>query len=142
MGETITITTKHIDGLRFISKGSVTGVSIVMDSGKRPEGGSSATPMELFLMAFTGCSGIDVALILNRMRIPYENLVIEAKGERASDNPKKYIKIHLIYRVKGEAVDEEKVKRAVELSKEKYCSIWASLHPDIDVTYAIEIIKE
>ncbi len=141
MAETVRVQTKHIDGLRFISKAN-SGVSLVMDSGKPPEGGSAPTPMELLLMALTGCTGIDMALILNRMRVPFTGLEIEALGERAEEAPKRYTRIRITYRVKGPNVPRDRVERAVELSMNTYCSVLANLRPTLDVEHTIIIEPE
>lgn len=138
MPETVRVRTKHIDGLRFVSKADG-GVSVVMDSGKPPEGGSAPTPMELLLMALTGCTGIDMALILNRMRVPFTGLEIEAVGERAEEPPKRYTRIRMIYRVKGNDVPRDRVEHAVELSMNTYCSVLANIRPTVELTHEIHI---
>lgn len=103
------------------------------------EGGIS--PMKLLLLSVAGCTAYDVVLILQKMREPIEGLEVEISGERREEHPRIYKKVHLHYRIKGN-VSEEKAKRAIELSQDKYCS--ASAHVKLsgaEVTYSFEIMK-
>ncbi|MDK2914793.1 MAG: putative redox protein [Thermococcaceae archaeon] len=104
------------------------------------EGGIS--PMKLLLLSVAGCTAYDVVMILKKMREPIEGLEVEISGERREEHPRIYEKVHLHYRIYGR-VDENKAKRAIELSQDKYCS--ASAHVKLsgaDVTYSFEIIPE
>lgn len=99
---------------------------------------SGPRPMELILHGLGGCSGIDVVAILKKMQQEIKTLTIEIIGERAEDHPKKFTKIHLVYRVSGTDIDPEKVKRAIELSLSKYCSVAGSLNAAITSELIIE----
>ncbi|ASJ02655.1 osmotically inducible protein OsmC [Thermococcus profundus] len=104
------------------------------------EGGIS--PMKLLLLSVAGCTAYDVVMILQKMREPIEGLEVEISGERREEHPRIYKKVHLHYRVYGN-VKEEKVKRAIELSQDKYCS--ASAHVKLsgaELTYSFEILPE
>jgi putative redox protein len=122
----------------FLAKGD-SGLLVQMDAGV-PEGGSNsgARPMELILHALGGCTGMDVVSILKKMQIDLKDFTIEINGERATEHPKKYTHIHLIFKAVGSNIDQNKVMRAVELSQSKYCSVAASLNAKI--TY--EVITE
>ncbi len=111
---------------RFVATGP-SGHGVPIDA-KREDGGedTGARPMELVLMGLIGCTGIDVSLILERMREPLEELHIEAVGVRREEKPQAYTSIRLIYTAKGN-LDPKKVWRAIRLSEEKYCSASASL---------------
>ena len=103
------------------------------------EGGIS--PMKLLLLSVAGCTAYDVVMILQKMREPIEGLEVEISGERREEHPKIYRKVHLHYRIYGD-VKEEKAKRAIELSQDKYCS--ASAHVKLsgaEVTYSCEVIR-
>ncbi|AJC72264.1 stress-inducible protein, OsmC/Ohr family [Thermococcus guaymasensis DSM 11113] len=103
------------------------------------EGGIS--PMRLLLLSVAGCTAYDVVMILNKMREPIEGLEVEISGERREGHPRIYKKVHLHYKIYGN-VSEEKARRAIELSQDKYCS--ASAHMKLsgaEVTYSVEIIK-
>jgi len=102
------------------------------------EGGIS--PMRLLLLSVAGCTSYDVVTILKKMRQPIEGLEVEISGERRKEHPRIYNKVHIHYRIYGK-VREDKAKRAIELSQDKYCS--ASAHVKLsgaDLTYSLEII--
>ncbi len=103
------------------------------------EGGIS--PMKLLLLSVAGCTAYDVVMILQKMREPISGLEVEISGERRDEHPRIYKRIHIHYRVHGD-VSEEKVRRAIELSQDKYCS--ASAHVKLSgakLTYSYEIIR-
>jgi putative redox protein len=97
------------------------------------------SPMLLLLLAIGGCTAIDVVDILRKMRQPLTALSVEVVGEKAEQVPKRYTSIELVYHVKGE-VDEAKLKRAIELSETKYCSVEATLREGVPIgsRYVIE----
>ncbi len=117
------------------------GRQVLMDA-KKESGGlqAAATPMELVLAALTGCSGIDVVSILEKMQVlkDVEKFEIDVSAERANDHPKIYTKIHLkyIFKFKGEP-PKDKVEKAVSLSQEKYCSVAGMLKKAAELTYEI-----
>ncbi len=126
-------------GMRFVYK-SASGHGLVTDASVASGGGgTAASPMELIILGLIGCTGVDVASILERMREPLEGLEVAATYERAKTHPKIYTKIHLSYALKGE-LDEKKVCRAIDLSETKYCSVSAMLGHTMDITheYVIE----
>ncbi|MBC7123973.1 MAG: OsmC family protein, partial [Pseudothermotoga sp.] len=108
----------------------------------KESGGLSAgpSPMELVLVALTGCTGMDVVSILSKMKVldEVESFRMEVSSERAQDHPKIYTKIHLkyIFKFKNQPFKEQ-VEKAVQLSQEKYCSVSAMLKKAAEVTYEI-----
>lgn len=126
---------KWIANMQFVAKAN-SGHAILMDTSPEKDGTDTApTPMELLLISLGGCTGMDVVSIMRKMKIDFKSVEIEIKGERASEHPKVYKKIELVYKVKGKNVPEDKVKKAVELSQERYCSISAMLKPTVDISY-------
>jgi putative redox protein len=103
------------------------------------EPGSGPTPMELLATALGGCTAMDVASILVKMRQPLESLSVEVSGERAEEHPKRFLSLEVVYRLKGD-LDERKVERAISLSEDRYCSVEATLRPAVPITskYVIE----
>jgi putative redox protein len=99
----------------------------------------ATSPVQLLLVACASCTGTDVVEILEKMRVVLRTLEIEVEGARREDYPRRFTAIHFRFRVGGERVDEAKMRRAVDLSLEKYCSVMASLAPDIRVTYDLTI---
>ncbi len=97
------------------------------------EVGAGATPMELLAVALGGCTAMDVVSILQKMRQPLEDLQVEVSGEKADEHPKRYLTLEIVYRLKGD-LDEHRVKRAIELSESRYCSVQATLRPGVRIS--------
>jgi putative redox protein len=113
------------------------GHKIVMDaSGEAGGENSGARPTELLLSAAAGCTGIDIISILKKMRLEPVSFQMDIKGSRAEEHPKRFTDIHIHYALEGE-LPEDKVIRAIRLSKDKYCSVSKSLNADITVSYSI-----
>jgi putative redox protein len=94
-------------------------------------------PMLTLLLAAAACTGADVVVILQKMRVALAEARIEASGLRREQEPRRYTSIHLEYHLKGEGLDASKARRAVDLSITKYCSVVSSLAPDIRVTHEV-----
>lgn len=92
--------------------------------------------MELLLQAIAGCTGIDIIMILQKMRLNPTSFHLEVEGTRAEDHPRRYTDIHIHYALEGE-LPEDKVIRAIQLSKDKYCSVSQSLNANITASYSI-----
>lgn len=130
---------KLIEGMAFLGEAG-SGHSVVMD-GSPESGGRNAgfRPMEMLLVGLAGCTAFDVVLILRRGREDVADCIVEVSAERAAEDPKVFTKIHLDYRVKGKNLNESKVKRAIELSKEKYCSASIMLGKTAEMTFAYTV---
>lgn len=117
------------------------GHEFTMDAA--PEvGGENAgpRPTELLLEAVAGCTGMDIISILHKMRLEPSSFQMDVKGERADDHPKRFTTINIHYALDGE-LPEDKVVRAIQLSKDKYCSVAHSLNSEITATYSINGVK-
>jgi putative redox protein len=95
------------------------------------------SPIELLLLAAGACAGADVVHILAKQRVVLRRLAIALSGTRRETEPRRYLAIHYRFTVAGDGVDDAKVRRAIDLSLEKYCSVVASLAPDTQVTYDV-----
>jgi len=106
----------------FIAE-SGSGHAVVLD-GPPEIGGRNLgpRPMEMVLMGVGACSAVDVTLILKKARQQVSDCWVELEAERAETEPKVFTKIHMQFVVVGKSLSENHVKRAVELSAEKYCS--------------------
>lgn len=127
-------------GMAFDATAS-TGHTVRMDAA--PEVGGENTgprPMEMVLMGLGGCTGIDVVMMLQKMGQDIKDVQIEIESERADDIPKVYTKIHVHFKVIGNDLNEKKVKRAVNLSAEKYCSVSKMLEATVEMSHDFEII--
>jgi putative redox protein len=130
---------KWIDGMRFVAT-DTSGHSIVMDASKQGGGeGSGFSPLQLLLAALGGCTGMDIVDILRKQRQNVEGFEIVVSGERTNEFPRVYNKIHVEYKVKGKGIREKAVKRAIQLSEDKYCSVGAMLRAKAEVKSAYSI---
>lgn len=97
-------------------------------------------PMQLMLAGIGGCSGIDIINILKKQKQPLEDIQITVHGEREKDKiPSLFEKIHIRYTLRGK-LDEHKVKRAIDLSLQQYCSVAKILEKTADISYSYKII--
>ena len=122
---------------------SGSGHAVVMD-GPPDAGGRNLgmRPMEMLLIGLGGCSNFDVVSILRKGRQPVESCEVFLDAERADEEPKVFTKIHLHFVVKGRGLKEAQVKRAVELSAEKYCSASIMLgRAGVDISHDYEIVE-
>lgn len=117
------------------------GNSIELDS--NPESGGhdlGFRPMQLMLAGIGGCSTIDIIDIMKKQRENLEDIKVIVTAEREKDQtPALFTSIHLHYRLFGD-ISEEKAKRAVELSMEKYCSVAKIMEKSAEITYDFEVI--
>ncbi len=122
------------EAMQFTAEGR--SGSIPLNAGK----GEGVGPMEALALSAAACSAADVVEILGKMRIPLDSLEVRVEADRAPEPPRRYTAIRLVYRA-GVATDAEpKLRRAVELSREKYCSVMHSLRPDIQLSTEIVLV--
>ena len=96
------------------------------------------SPTQLLAIGLAGCMSIDVVDILRKGRHPVRTFSSTLTGQRASSTPRRFLSFHLHCRIGG-AVPEAAVARALELSRDKYCSVWHSLRQDITLTTSVDI---
>jgi putative redox protein len=118
--------------LRF--RGTAGAVSLVLDSA----GEAGPTPVQALAFALAGCMAIDVVHILRKGRLEPRSVRAHLEAERAPEDPKRLLSVRLHFVVGGGA-PADKVERAIALSREKYCSVWHSLRPDIDFRTSFEV---
>jgi putative redox protein len=137
-------TVKLVDGMQFVGE-SGTGHAFVMDAAPAVGGANTGCrPMELLLVGLGGCSGMDVISILRKKKQEVIDLTMNVKGiwVEGDVNPKYFDGIEVEYVVKGRDINEGAVKRAIELSSTKYCSVAGNLggRSKITTSYRIENI--
>jgi putative redox protein len=96
-------------------------------------------PKALLLTALAGCSGIDVVDILEKMRVPFADLIIDAEADQTDEPPRVFKTIHLTFHIKTGEENRDKIKRAIDLSLEKYCGVAAMLKKNSEIQYEIVI---
>ncbi len=126
--------------MTFIGKAG-TNHLVPMDTTPDFGGDNSATkPLELLLIGLGGCTGMDVASLLKKMRQDFTGIEMNITAERAEEHPSAYTRIDIEYVVTGRNLEEDKVKHAIELSQEKYCSVSAMLKKACPVNYTTRIV--
>ena len=124
------------EGLRF-EGGRPGGSSIELQSSSD----DAPSPMDALLLAVAGCMGIDVAMILTKGRVPLSALEIDVEGDRAEEAPRRFTAIRITYRLGGvEPEHRDKAQRAVDLSRDKYCSVLHTLRSDVDLEIRIDYV--
>ncbi len=98
-------------------------------------------PMELILTALGSCSSFDLIHILKKQKLELENCQVKVKGKRSDEVPSLFEEIHIHYLLQGD-IAENKIKRALALSVEKYCSVAHILQPTANITYSYELINQ
>ncbi len=137
----IEATVTLLKDMQFAGK-AASGHSLNMDADDEAGGKNMGfRPMELLLVGFGGCSGMDVISILRKKRQQITGLEINVKGEKRDGYPKIYKEVHIEYVVKGKGVEKEAVERAIALSLEKYCSVGATLAKAGTITHSYRILE-
>jgi putative redox protein len=131
-----------VDNMHF-EGGASSGHMLAMDADDASGGHNKGfRPMELLLVGFGGCSGMDVISILRKKRQKITGLEMNVKGEKAESYPHVYKEVHIEYVVKGKGVEKEAVERAVNLSLDKYCSVGATLGKAGKITSSYRIVED
>jgi putative redox protein len=97
------------------------------------------SPADALLSALAACSGIDVVDILAKRRTPVGQLTIDVEGHRREENPRRFLQLRITYSLDGPGIAAVHAERAVALALEKYCSVAASLAPDIVVETVVVV---
>ena len=134
MARTAVVTMRWLRNLQF--EGSGAGQPAIVVDG---DATVATSPVELLLLAAATCTASDIVIILQKQRIKLEALDISVRGTRREEQPRRYTAIAFHVAVRGEGADEVNVRRAIDLSLEKYCSVVASLAPDIPISYDVTI---
>lgn len=133
---------RKIAGLKLKGKDD-SGHEIVIDTIKELGGHDSApSPMKLFLLSLGSCTLMDVIYLLDKMKVDYDDIKVRVTGERRNKHPKTFKTIEVKYTVYGNDPDESKIKKAIDLSTKKYCSIHAMLAKSASISDSLEVIKK
>jgi putative redox protein len=134
VARTAEVIMRWTEELRF--EGAGTGRPAIAVDG---DGKIATSPVELLLLAAATCTATDVVIILKKQRVELATLEVAVRGTRREEQPRRYTAIAFDFTVRGAGADETKVRRAIDLSLEKYCSVVASLAPDIQIRYDVRI---
>ena len=129
------------DGMSFIAE-TGSGHLVAMDGAPEAGGRNLAPrPMELLLAGTGGCTAFDVVMILKKGRLAVTDCQVTLSAIRAEHDPKVFTKIHFAFKVTGKNLKRDAVVRAIELSKEKYCSASIMLGKTAEITFDLELIN-
>ena len=121
---------------QFVAVGP-SGHAVTFDSDRASN--TAPGPMEFLLLALGACTATDIVIILEKKRQKLQSLEVICSGERAQNPPQVWVKLNLLYRLRGR-LEESGVKQAIELSEEKYCSVSATLKKSATLTWQYEIL--
>ncbi len=127
---------RWIEGEKFVAT-SPSGHAIMIDSDRASN--KAPGPMEFVLLALGACTATDVVMILEKKRQKLESLEVICSGERATEPPTVWIKLEMLYRLRGQ-LDDTAVKHAIQLSEDKYCSVAAMLRKTAALSWRYEIL--
>ena len=136
---------KHIVDMAWLKNSAfeadIDGHQIITDASAEDGGDNlGPRPKKLMLTALAGCTGIDIVMILKKMKIQLDDFHVIVEGELTDDYPKKYRKMKVIYQFKGENLPLKKLEHAVRLSEEKYCGVSAVYRDALDVESEIQLL--
>jgi putative redox protein len=135
---THTITTLWKNNLQFESN-NPSGHTVLMDTSVENGGQNSGlSPKAMMLSSLAGCSGLDVVMILNKMKVEVADFKIITTGELTEEHPKYYHSVNVVYQFFGKELPQEKLKKAVDLSVEKYCGVMEMFRKFAKITIEIE----
>jgi len=133
--------TRYMDGMAF--EMTLDGHhKLIMDADDKVGGlDRGPRPKQLLISALTGCTGMDVVSILQKMKVAFDSFTIEAQTELTEEHPKTYSRIHLVYAFTGKDLETSlaKIEKAVNLSQDRYCGVSALLDQVVDITYEIKL---
>jgi putative redox protein len=134
-----TVEVRLLEGLHFESTGE-DGLSVHMDSSPGFGGtGRGWRPMELLLVSLGSCTGMDVISILRKKRLTVEAYTVNVSGTQATEHPHVYTSIRIHHLLYAPDLPDEAVRRAIELSEQKYCSAYAMLVRAAEITSSFEV---
>ena len=134
-----TVQVRWVDSEFFVGQDRY-GNSITIGStpGHEPEW-KGMKPADLLLLSLIGCSGYDVATILQKQRQKISGIAISATGDQLDTEPYTFTKIHIDYHIHGANINPDFVARAIELSEKKYCSVYNTLRNSVELTSSFVI---
>ncbi|MBW1636297.1 MAG: OsmC family protein [Deltaproteobacteria bacterium] len=131
------IRTSWKENMAFVSR---TGDHTIITDASVEAGGDNtgASPKSLMMTSLAGCTGIDVVLILKKMREEIDDLIITVDAELTEEVPSVYSSMHITYEFKGKGLNVDKLQRAIKLSQEKYCGVSIMYKQIMEITWEVK----
>jgi putative redox protein len=134
------VTIYHKGNLAF--EVNVNGHKMMIDSSEAFGGNNKGPrPKSLMLVAIAGCTGMDVASILTKMRVEYDDIQVRVDGNITDEHPRHFDHMHITYIIKGKNILKDKVEKAIELSQERYCGVSYTYRQAMKLTHELIIEK-
>lgn len=132
---------KWVDKYQFIGS-DLSAHTVILDTTKEAGGEDlGMSPMRLLLCALGACTGMDIVSILQKQKQQLKSFEVLLKGDKNKDYPQYYTHIDVHYVLRGEGLKESAVRRAIALSREKYCSVEATLSGRAKIESSFEILE-
>ena len=129
------INIKRIDNAYKLEATNERGNTIHTDGGPAIGGSNSAfRPMEMLLVSLAGCTAIDVISIMKKQKQTIDDFQMEIEGEKVNGIPSPFKKVDVHFILKGQ-IKESRLEKAMQLTKDKYCSVLHTLRKDLDVNF-------
>jgi putative redox protein len=133
------IVTEWQSDMHFVSEAE--GGNVILDADQSVGGkGLGLRPKQLMLVSLSGCTGMDVASLLKKMRAEVEEFKIEVDGELTEEHPKVYKKVVVHYYFKDKNYKKDKIEKAVDLSVNRYCGVFEMFRQFCDITHEIHYL--
>lgn len=114
------------------------GQQLILDGDAAPgEPTTGFRPKPLMLISLAGCTGMDVTSLLKKMRVEFSDFTVDVDGELTEDHPQMYTRVHVTYKIKINSEDKDKMEKAVNLSRERYCGVSFMFAKFSEVTHEI-----
>ncbi len=124
----------------MVFEADINGHSLIMDAQEEAGGQDKGLrPKPLMMASLAGCTGMDVIAMLKKMRVQVDEFAIHIEGDLTDDIPKHYQKMHVIYEFAGKDLPLEKLQKAIDLSREKYCGVSYTFKKAMEISYEIRI---
>ena len=99
-----------------------------------------SSPPQALAYGVMACMGMDVVHVIQKHRQTLDAMTVAFKGTRATEHPRRFVSMHIVFHITG-AVEAKVVKRAIDLSRDKYCSVWNTIRPDVELETSFTIEK-
>ncbi len=124
----------------MVFESDINGHRLTMDAPAEAGGKEKGPrPKPLMMASLAGCTGMDVISMLKKMRVQVDDFVIHIEGDVTDEIPKHYHKMHVVYEFAGKDLPMDKLKKAVEMSREKYCGVSYTYKQAMEVSYEIRV---
>lgn len=138
MANTASVVLQTVEGSGLVFQARTgSGPTFLMDSAEQPQGPS---PVETLLASLGGCCGMDVIGILRKKRQVVLGYEVVVTGERRTEHPRSFTRIEVVHRLRGRDLDPRAIEEAIRLSDTKYCTVYATLVPAVEIVSRFEII--